>query len=418
MHKVIACENRTLGFQSFPNYNYFLLSILKVLETCVKNCGKRFHILVTSKDFVQELVKLIGPKNDPPAAIQEKVLNLIQSWAEAFHGQAELQGIWSVYNELRSKGVEFPKSTSEPKVPIHTPVRHSSTVDVVDSPARLSSSPPQHILSRSPPQQQQQQQYFTHSGGSRAAQTHSVMSTAPPMSSMEAFPFHLSPEQLNKLRNELEIVQGNIKVFSEMLTELKPGQEHRDDLELLIDLHSTCQAMQRRIMDLIEKVANEEVTSELLRLNDELNNLFLRYDRYQKKKAHSSPDTIDNVLSPSTSASLPKPSSVASASQQAVPSLIDFGDEPEQGLLPGMQNLQISKSEDSVTSVQAAIPPETASGDHDFDMFAQLRSQPHSEAAVADKPIGTDDLMLLDPITTSSATSTTINNGTSSNTVS
>lgn len=47
--------------------------LLQVLETCVKNCGKRFHILVTSKDFVQELIKLIGPKNDPPAAIQEKV---------------------------------------------------------------------------------------------------------------------------------------------------------------------------------------------------------------------------------------------------------------------------------------------------------------------------------------------------------
>lgn len=39
----------------------------------MKNCGKRFHLLITSKDFVQDLVKLIGPKNDPPAALQEKV---------------------------------------------------------------------------------------------------------------------------------------------------------------------------------------------------------------------------------------------------------------------------------------------------------------------------------------------------------
>lgn len=48
-----------------------------MLETCVKNCGKRFHALVTNKDFVQELVKLIGPKNDPPPAVQEKVNFLI-----------------------------------------------------------------------------------------------------------------------------------------------------------------------------------------------------------------------------------------------------------------------------------------------------------------------------------------------------
>lgn len=48
------------------------------METCVKNCGKRFQVHVTQKDFVQDLVKLIGPKNDPPTAVQEKVLSLIQ----------------------------------------------------------------------------------------------------------------------------------------------------------------------------------------------------------------------------------------------------------------------------------------------------------------------------------------------------
>lgn len=32
----------------------------KILETCVKNCGRRFHVLVCTKDFAQELVRLIG----------------------------------------------------------------------------------------------------------------------------------------------------------------------------------------------------------------------------------------------------------------------------------------------------------------------------------------------------------------------
>lgn len=34
--------------------------------------------MATNKEFVQDLVKLIGPKNDPPTAVQEKVLSLIQ----------------------------------------------------------------------------------------------------------------------------------------------------------------------------------------------------------------------------------------------------------------------------------------------------------------------------------------------------
>jgi len=53
--------------------------VLQVLETCVKNCGHRFHSLVTSRDFIDGvLVKIIAPKNNPPTIVQDKVLALIQ----------------------------------------------------------------------------------------------------------------------------------------------------------------------------------------------------------------------------------------------------------------------------------------------------------------------------------------------------
>ena len=46
-------------------------------------------------------------------------------------------------------------------------------------------------------------------------------------------PVNLTAEQLGKLRSELDVVEQNCKVFSEMLTEMTPGQEDRSDLELL-----------------------------------------------------------------------------------------------------------------------------------------------------------------------------------------
>lgn len=45
------------------------------------------------------------------------------------------------------------------------------------------------------------------------------------------------------------------------------------------ELNRTCRAMQHRIVELISRVSNEEVTEELLHANDDLNNIFLRYER-------------------------------------------------------------------------------------------------------------------------------------------
>jgi len=53
-------------------------AVLQVLETCVKNCGMRFHVFVAQKEFLQELVKLAMPRNNPPHFVLDKVLGLIQ----------------------------------------------------------------------------------------------------------------------------------------------------------------------------------------------------------------------------------------------------------------------------------------------------------------------------------------------------
>ncbi|GBL97056.1 TOM1-like protein 2 [Araneus ventricosus] len=171
------------------NYTVVMFT-LTVLETCVKNCGKRFQLLATQKDFVQDLVKLIGPKNDPPTAVQEKVLSLIQSWAETFRANPEMQGVVQVYNDLKQKGIEFPPSDLETMAPIITPSR---SVPV--------QPPTQH-------------------------QVHEPLPQEP-----DATTIHL--HQIDKLKKELEIVRGNMRVFGEMLTELVPGKEHQSDLELL-----------------------------------------------------------------------------------------------------------------------------------------------------------------------------------------
>lgn len=65
--------------QASTSVKYSLSLSLQVLETCVKNCGHRFHVQVANRDFIDGvLVKIISPKTNPPTIVQDKVLSLIQ----------------------------------------------------------------------------------------------------------------------------------------------------------------------------------------------------------------------------------------------------------------------------------------------------------------------------------------------------
>ena len=44
----------------------------------------------------------------------------------------------------------------------------------------------------------------------------------------------MTPEQIAKLRSELDVVQTNAQVFGEMLIILQPGEEHPQDFEFLV----------------------------------------------------------------------------------------------------------------------------------------------------------------------------------------
>ncbi|XP_059406976.1 TOM1-like protein 2 isoform X2 [Carassius carassius] len=256
-----AVKKRLNGNRNFRE----VMLALTVLETCVKNCGHRFHVQVANRDFIEGvLVKIIIPKTNPPAIVQEKVLSLIQAWADAFRSSPDLTGVVHIYEELKRKGVEFPMADLDALSPIHTPQRGVPEVDPGTHKYRAPAQP--NTASQTGPRP------------AAAATADLYPAQIPPVSG----PITANPEQIARLRSELDIVRGNVKVMSEMLTEMVPGQEDTSDLELLQELNRTCRAMQHRVVELISRVSNEEVTEELLHVNDDLNNIFLRYERYER----------------------------------------------------------------------------------------------------------------------------------------
>ncbi|XP_033984980.1 target of Myb protein 1-like isoform X1 [Trematomus bernacchii] len=297
---VKAIKKRIVGNKNFRE----IMLALTVLEACVKNCGQRFHILVSSQEFIEGvLVRSILPKYNPPTALHDRVLSLIQSWADAFRSSPSLAGVVYVYDDLRRRGLEFPMTDLDALSPIHTPNRstpENETPETAPAAAPTPQSEPQPASSV-PPQ-----------------------STSPPDQRGEG-PGSLSAQQEQKLRSELALVKGNLTVMSEMLNEISPGQCKQDDRELLQQLYSVCKNMQSRVVELIPQLLDEGFIGELLVINDDLNNAFIRYERFDrlnKAQVSNSPQqsssTTTNLLDLSAEPpSLSQPAVITTTSQSA-----------------------------------------------------------------------------------------------------
>uniref|UniRef100_A0A8C7Z5G5 Golgi associated, gamma adaptin ear containing, ARF binding protein 1 n=1 Tax=Oryzias sinensis TaxID=183150 RepID=A0A8C7Z5G5_9TELE len=78
---------------------------LLVLETCMKNCGKRFHSEVGKFRFLNELIKVVSPKylgSRSPEPVKKKVLELIYSWTLALPDEAKIS---DAYQMLKKQGI-------------------------------------------------------------------------------------------------------------------------------------------------------------------------------------------------------------------------------------------------------------------------------------------------------------------------
>ncbi|XP_036794882.1 TOM1-like protein 2 isoform X3 [Oncorhynchus mykiss] len=365
------------------NYREVMLG-LTVLETCVKNCGHRFHVLVANRDFIDGvLVKIISPKTNPPTIVQDKVLALIQAWADAFRSSPDLTGVVHIYEELKRKGIEFPMADLDTLSPIHTPQRGLPEVDPavlkykapIQPHAAATATLPKPAAAPAP-----------------APAPLTPILQIPHIPNVQG-PITANPEQIARLRSELDIVRGNTKVMSEMLTEMVPGQEDSSDLELLQELNRTCRAMQQRVVELISRVSNEEVTEELLHVNDDLNNIFLRYERYERYRSGRAAQN-NGMLSEATEDNLidltpGSPAVVSLRATSTPPSSIPPVTAPRVGATasPARTLIQDPTSGPSTLSTQLAgldVGGVSVSGTlsslsghnpgDDFDMFAQTRT--------------------------------------------
>ncbi|XP_048781344.1 signal transducing adapter molecule 2-like isoform X2 [Ostrea edulis] len=105
---------------------FVAMQALTLLDACVNNCGRPFHLEISSRDFISECRTLINQKAHPKVA--QKLKSMIKKWAESkeFKEEPTLSLIPSFYSSLKSEGVDF----NDPDGPT---TQLSSNPDVVNN---------------------------------------------------------------------------------------------------------------------------------------------------------------------------------------------------------------------------------------------------------------------------------------------
>ncbi|KAK6471478.1 TOM1-like protein 2 [Huso huso] len=284
------------------------------------------------------------------------------AWADAFRSSPDLTGVVSVYEDLRRKGLEFPMTDLDSLSPIHTP--HRSVPDS-DPAVRLQGSVRGLTAPPAVP------------GGTAWALPPPIAEqrAAPPPDSNPDGPITLSAEQLC---SEMQVVRGNVTVMSEMMAEMSSGQVETSDLELLQVRLRTCRSMQRRVLELIPRVENEGLTEELLLINDDMNNIFMRYERMERRGRGGEEREVSD---PTLETSLVSPAVIQSAAGSTV-SGPPVGQSAVSSLSSQLASLNTGSSPASVfstlqtLSTAPSVPSASKPVEEDeFDMFESDKEQ-------------------------------------------
>ncbi|XP_029170259.1 signal transducing adapter molecule 1 isoform X1 [Nylanderia fulva] len=92
---------------------HVVMQAITLLDACASNCGKIFHLEIASREFENDLRKLI---NHPQPKIVEKIKVLLKKWVEGdFKTDPQLNLIPSLYNKLKSEGHDFSSVSDTPK---------------------------------------------------------------------------------------------------------------------------------------------------------------------------------------------------------------------------------------------------------------------------------------------------------------
>uniref|UniRef100_A0A665W6J1 Golgi associated, gamma adaptin ear containing, ARF binding protein 1 n=1 Tax=Echeneis naucrates TaxID=173247 RepID=A0A665W6J1_ECHNA len=235
------------------------MQALLVLETCMKNCGKRFHSEVGKFRFLNELIKVVSPKylgSRSPEPVKKKVLELIYSWTLGLPDEAKIS---DAYQMLKKQGIIKQDPELPPDKLLHLPPpRPKNAIFEDEEKSKMLS----RLLNSSHPED---------------------LKAANKLIKEMVQEDQRRAEKVSKRVNAIQEVKESVALLTQLLQDYDSTASNQSNAELLQDLYQRCEKMRPTLFRLASDTEdNDEALAEILQANDSLTHVINLYKQQVK----------------------------------------------------------------------------------------------------------------------------------------
>ncbi|KAJ3236196.1 hypothetical protein HDU78_004726 [Chytriomyces hyalinus] len=320
-------------------YETSALNALQLLDMLVKNCGYPFQLTISSKEFLNELVKRFPEKPSAGNVVQFRILELIQQWNSTLcvnsRYKEDFRSITDMYRLLSYKGYRFPGVSSDSAAVLSVSNALKSEVELEEEDRVAQGAKLQELLRLGTPASLEQANEL--------------------MKVLSGYESEGKPDYSKTVADELERIEAKASALNILFQQPNPSKREIDELM------GAMKTAQGRIQTIISNGEQEDRIERLLQLNDDINTTLENYQRFRAGQ----PITSVSFMAPSTNASVQHSQSSANATSPATGaiSLIDFDDSTIPSSSPfAAENFQMSAIAGSqLSSNSASNAPSTSS---------------------------------------------------------
>ncbi|GBE84339.1 Probable ADP-ribosylation factor-binding protein [Sparassis crispa] len=241
---------------------------LALLETLVQSCGYPFHLQISTKEFLNELVRRFPERPPPfPGPVMSRILDLINDWKEGICTESrwkeDLGNIRDMHRLLTFKGYRFRPHPRQPPIASASNIKSAHELESEDREAQ--SAKLQELIRRGTPRDLAAAQEL--------------------MKSLAGVDPEAKPDYRTQALTELNKLESKVILLNEILDNVDTSRGERfvtgDVYEQVASILSSARP---KIQGWISNAETDDPESlnTFLQINDQINTVLNRYESYKK----------------------------------------------------------------------------------------------------------------------------------------